>query len=111
MKKEQKQKHMPGEIKVLTRNSFFYTTPKPAERMLKAGIAKVMSLNPLVLRSTAIRTVFNTLVPEDCRRYEECFRYQYVHAKTSKPLSAENKDYTEYQRERIRLLQERSQQS
>ena len=110
MKEEQKQKHMPRKIKVLTRNSFFYTTPKLAERMLEAGTAQVMSLNPLVLRSTGIRTVFNALMPEECRRYEECFRYQYIYAKSSKPLSAENKAYMEYQRQKFQRLKERSQQ-
>ncbi len=102
---------MPREIKVLTRNSFFYTTPKLAERMLEAGTARVMSLDPLVLRSTGILTVFNTLVPEDCRRYEECFRYQYIRAKTNKPLGAESKEYIECQRQKFQRLKERNQQS
>ena len=99
---------MPREIKVLTRNSFFYTTPKLAERMLEAGTAEVMSLDPLVLRSTAILTRFKALMPEECRRYRECFRYEYIHAKTNKPLSAENKQYTEYQRQKTQRLKESS---
>ena len=99
-------------VKVITGNgTYFDTTPKLAERMLEAGTAKVMSLDPLVLRSTGILTVFKALVPEDCRRYEECFRYQYIHAKTNKPLSAENKDYTEYQRQKFQCLKERSKRS
>ena len=98
-------------VKVITADGrYFDTTPKLAERMLEVGTAKVMSLDPLVLRSTAILTVFNTLVPEECRRYKECFRYEYIHAKTNKPLSAENKEYTKYQRQKFQRLKERSQQ-
>ncbi len=92
-------------VKVITPNeTHFYTTRGFAKQMLRAGSAKVVNQRPLVIRLTATLTIFNTLMPEDCEQHKEFFVGQYLLAKTNKPCRAKNKEYAEYQRQRIDRL-------
>ena len=99
-------------VKVITANgAHFYEAPQFAKELLKARTARIVSSKPFVIRLIPMLTIFNTLVPEDCKKYKQFFKRQYILAKTSKLLRAENKAYMEYQRQKTQRLKERSQQS
>ncbi len=98
-------------VKVIIANgAHFYAAPQFAKELLKAGTARIVSSKPFVIRLIPMLTIFNTLMPEDCKKFKQFFERQYIYFKTNKPLRAENKEYTEYQRQKTQRLKERSQQ-
>ncbi len=89
-------------VKVIIANgAHFYAAPQFAKELLKARTARIVSSKPFVIRLIPMLTTFGTLVPADCKEFRDFFIEQLTRAKTNKPLWAVNKQFEQYQWDKL----------
>ncbi len=82
----------------------YHCSSKEARKLAAAGLANLVSKEPLLVRLIPVRSVGKILVPEDCKRFLEdvvqASGYQYKGLRrTKKPSSAIDREYAKTQRQ------------
>lgn len=82
----------------------YHCSSEEARKLAAAGLANLVSKEPLVVRLIPVRSVGRILVPADCKRFIEdvvqASGYQYKgFRRTKKPGSAVDPEYAKTQRQ------------